>query len=191
MKLRQLLFIGSVILALLATFWGYKLYNTIQETVKLTKEIESNEELVKNQLVFLKDMQLAYYQNNQEYTQSWDTLTDFIKNDTLFNIDKHENIVNLYTGKDSSFFTYDTISFAKIYDSIFVKNTLNLTLENYYKLPHQTEAPYQLTTGTIDGINVFEISDSIPFNDKRKNGILNKLKIGSLKSAKIKGSWEK
>lgn len=191
MKLRQLLFISSIVLALLASFWGYKLYKSIQETVKLTKKIESNEEQVKNQLVFLKEMQLAYYQNNKEYTQNWDTLTNFITNDTLFNIDKHEHIINLYAGRDSSYFTYDTISFTKVYDSLFIKNTLGLTLENYYNLPHNQETPYSLKVGTTDGIKVFEICDSIPFNTKRQNGILSKLKIGSLKSAKIKGNWEK
>lgn len=191
MKLRQLLIIGSIFFALLASFWGYKLYKSIQETVKLKKEVEQNEELVKNQLVFLKDMQLAYYQNNKTYTPSWDTLTQFIQTDTLFNIDKHEHIVNLYPGKDSSYFTYDTISYAKIYDSLFVTNSLGLTLKNYHKLPHEPKASYQLKTSVYDGINVFEICDSIPFNPKRKVGTLKPLKIGSLKSAKIKGSWEK
>ena len=191
MKLRQLLLIGSIIFALLASLFGYKLYKSIQETLILTKAIKENEEEVKNQLVFLKEMELAYFHNNKKYTDSWDTLTDFIKNDTLFNIDKHENIVNLYAGRDSSFFTYDTISYAKIYDSLFIKNKIGVTIDTYNKLPHRKKSEYRLKIGDLDGVKVFEICDTIPLDSKRENGTIKKLKIGSLKSATIKGSWEK
>ncbi len=191
MKLKHIIIIISVVLGTIACFWGYKLYESIGSRVQEIKYIEETEEKIKTQLVLLKDLQTAYRNEKKHYAENWGNLSKFIQSDSIYTIDKHEHIINLYPGKDSSYYTYDTIHITSVKDSIFNKNTLKLNIKNYTKLPHKANMNYKITLGRVDGVAVFEIKNTKPVHPKRELGIYDTLRIGSLRRVTEEGNWEK
>lgn len=174
--IRAVLFIAIVVLA-------YMTYNSIAEPVRYAKEVEAKEKLVIEKLSIIRDAQVAFREENNRFTASFDTLIDFMQNGKM-------KIIVQYGSEDDSTTVYRTEEeFIPIKDTLFK----NVDIENIRyvpSLPNKTE--FIMNAKTIVSNNatvpVFEVIDPQPFDRERvKNK--NPLKVGSITEVNYRGNW--
>ncbi len=113
------LFIVSVGLA-------YYLYDNINSTIEFQESIAVTEEQIIDKLEIIREAEKVYLEQNRKYTQSWDTLINFIENGVVPITQRTETIIPLSYGKDSVHVEIDTIGNISVKDKIF-KKTFTIT----------------------------------------------------------------
>ncbi len=73
----------NIILTLVAAFVAYLLVNTIQEPIKFNSEFNKRDVEVKEKLLYIKDLQIAYKDVRGGFTSSFDSLVHFANNDSM------------------------------------------------------------------------------------------------------------
>ncbi len=73
----------QILLTLAILFLGYLCYDSINQPIQFQKQYNKRKEAVVNQLVDIRDIQVAYKSVYKKYTGSFDTLVNFLKNDSL------------------------------------------------------------------------------------------------------------
>lgn len=172
-----------IVLLLVIIFLAYKIYNSIAEPVRYAKEVEKNEELVIAKLSILRDAQVAFREENNRFTASFDTLIDFMQNGKM-------KILVQYGSEDDSTTVFRTEEeFIPIKDTLF-KNVDIENLRYVPLLPNKTE--FIMNAKTIVSNNatvpVFEIIDPQPFSKERAKN-KNPLKVGSITEVNYRGNW--
>lgn len=191
MKLKQILFIVFIPIC---GFLAYLIYSSIRDKELNMKKTELAERAIKDQLNFLKEVQILYFNKYNTYADTWKDLEDFIKSDSLYITEKKEEVITLYYGADSISVSIDTLGSVAVADSLY--NTIDQELVTHpdsLSLIPFSGKEFSLKTGSVDGLDVFEIKDIDPINERRKLGIsgFDTLRMGSLKNAALKGNWEK
>ena len=184
----------AIVFLLLSIVTAIVLYKRIDDKNQIIKDVKANEELVKLTLLAYGDLQKLYLSSNKEYAHNWEELQQFVNQDTIFDVEKKEHVETLNYGADSVWYTYDTLGFVLVKDFVSSENKFKyIDFLNVGVLPHASNLKFELYAGKIEnGVNVFEVVDSSPFNlERRKEGSLPPLKIGSRVSAITKGNWEK
>ncbi len=182
--------IVSILLAIICSLLGFKIFDSIVSKDKQVKDIALFEAQTINKLIDLRKAQKAYFTVNSEYTSSWDTLKKFINEGTFINTERKENIIPRAYGGDSIVVTIDTLGSTLVKDSIF-SNRPDLNISSIEKVPGTGKTFAIYTYNSIDD-NFIEVSDPEPINPRRKEGgNLKPLKFGKQAEASTKGSWEK
>ena len=81
--MKSKLTIAAIPIFLIASFFGFQLYQSIQEEIKIKDSELSTIDLIKDKLIILGEAQKLYKNNNGEYATSWETLKRFLKNDDI------------------------------------------------------------------------------------------------------------
>ena len=191
MKLKHII---TILFIPVVIFLSYLIYHSIDEKSRTIKDIETSENSIKEKLSFLKEVQLLHYNTKGEYASTWPEVTQFLKKDSVYIVEKKEEVITLYYGADSISITYDTIGSVPVIDTLraSVEKTDQYHLDSIPLIPGRKDS-FALKTGKVDGLPVFEIKDIYPINERRTYGIpgYDTLKMGSLKNVAIKGNWEK
>jgi hypothetical protein len=113
-----------VTFALLAVslFLGYKLYRGIQGEIEVRESILTTEKAVIERLKLIREAESVFQTVNKKYTANWDSLSDFIQNGQVPNIQRKEVIKQEGYGKETITVTFDTLGFTPAKDVIFKKN---------------------------------------------------------------------
>lgn len=82
LHLDPLKFGGAFIFFGLAIVLGFKSYNSLANDIKFKEVFEARELEVREKLTKIKDLQVEYLSTNKTYCNNWDTLVDFVKNDS-------------------------------------------------------------------------------------------------------------
>jgi len=205
MKIGLKLFLLVVIVGL-----GYMVVESIMEPVRFNKEKDKRELTVIHKLEDIRAGELAYRKVHGEYTASWDTLVDFLKNNEFF-------IVKEVADPNDTTYTKtirDTIGTISIVDSLYRHrpNFSDKFVENlkYVPLPKKDFAneTFELRSGKIERggvpVQVFEsqihykvmlkgLDNQLIINLIKKVDEMNKypgLKVGSLTEASTEGNWK-
>ncbi len=78
----------QIILTLAILFLGYLCYDSIDQPIQFQKQHNKRTEVVVNQLIKIRDVQVAYKSVYNKYTGSFDTLLTFLKTDSLLLVKK-------------------------------------------------------------------------------------------------------
>ena len=78
----------QIILTLAILYLGYLCYDSIDQPIQFQKQHNKRTEVVVNQLVKIRDVQVAYKSVYNKYTGSFDTLLTFLKTDSLLLVKK-------------------------------------------------------------------------------------------------------
>ncbi len=201
----------SYLLLPLVIFLGYKLYDGINEKVELDKAIQRSENIVKAKLKMIRSAQKAYLDKYGDYASEWEELERFVREDTIFNVEKVEIITPrkrndplYYTRTDSVRIEYDTIDFALAKEKLFpLEQYPTFDVENIRYVPNTNKKEFELFTAEVDKggvtVDVIEVVDKYPLDKTRydfKNGKPNKipkrmfLRFGSRTEVTTAGNWE-
>ncbi len=71
-----------VALGLISGFIGIRIYFTLANDIKFEETYELREKVVREKLMQIKNLQVEYLSVNQKYSDSWDSLINFAKNDS-------------------------------------------------------------------------------------------------------------
>ncbi len=200
----------NILLWVLIAYLGYLTFNSVYDEIKFNQLKDKRYEVVVNNLINLRDAQVAYKQVNGEYTDKYDNLIKFIdtaevaitqRRDTtvldqektrLFSVDMYKTITLI-----------DTLGYYSVKDSLFknvdYKNIMNVGVG-------KEGAKFELQAGKLDDIPVFEASvdKSVILYDQDKN-LVDKEKqtvsvdgvngeriiVGSMNEVKTTGNWPK
>lgn len=73
----------NVILVLAVVFIAFRLYSDIMQPIRFQKKIEYRENIVKDKMMKIRELEIAYLDTYGHYTSDLDTLEDFAKNGRL------------------------------------------------------------------------------------------------------------
>jgi len=196
MNLTRILSIFFLIVAIvLGGFLYYRINLRIEETAK----IERTERQIIQKLKWIREAQTAYQAVNGQYTDSWDSLINFIDNGNIPLVQRTEEIITLDYGVDSVVVDIDTLAMVNVYDSLFNEQrypTFNLNRLPY--IPGKENQKFILFADKVDKselkVDVIEVKDFDPINPSRDEDskIFNQkpLRFGSKTEASITGNWE-
>ncbi|NNJ56012.1 MAG: hypothetical protein HKP14_07760 [Bacteroidia bacterium] len=178
-------YVIRVVLLIAIAVLAYLTYNSIAEPVRYAKQVEKNEQLVIDKLSVIRDAQVAFRQENNRFTASFDTLIDFMQNGKM-------KIIVQYGSEDDSTTVYRTEEeFIPIKDSLFK----DVDIENIRYVPLlDDKTEFIMNAKTIVSNNatvpVFEVIDPQPFSRERK-AENNPLKVGSIVEVNYRGNWKR
>lgn len=202
----------NVLLWVLIIFLGYKTYMSVYKEIQFNQLKVERYKVVIDQLVDIRDSQLAYKEVNGEYASNFDKLVRFIDTAKV-PITQRRDVTVLDEEATRRFggvemfkteVVIDTLSYYSVKDSLFdgtnrYKTMMNLTVGD-------KSAKIKLKADKIDDIPVFEasIAKELILSDQEKyliekekqvvsvdgvNGSM--LKVGSLEEVNTTGNWPK
>ncbi len=193
----------------LILFLAYMLFSGIKGKIDLDESIKRSEARTIEKLKLIREAQKLFLSNNGRYTANWDSLMNFVLNDTFYIVEKKEiieprkpNDPLLYTNTDSIRIQIDTIGFNMVRDYLYPKEKYPKL--NVDSLPYITGKPgmdghkYEMFAGEVlKGnilVKVVEVVDKHPLdrsrNDESKNPRRWYLRFGSKTDVSVSGNWE-
>ncbi|KYG78933.1 hypothetical protein [Roseivirga echinicomitans] len=185
----------TVVIFIGAITFGYFLYDSIASTIEKAKEIERVEATVKAKLELIRDAQIAYQVAYGDYADTWEKLISYVDSGKIWLIQRTETITPQAYGEEISTFSYDTLGFRTVRDSLF--KIPNFNPMNLPKLPHAPDKYFSLYAkdSIRSGVSVdyVEVVDTYPFDRSRTedNEIKNRrpLRFGSRTEITTSGNW--
>ena len=185
----------TVVIFLGALTFGYFLYDGIDSTIEKAKEVERVESKVRAKLELIRDAQIAYQGTYGDYADTWENLIAYVDTGKIWLIQRIETITLQDYGDEISTFTYDTLGFRTVRDSLF--KMPNFNPQNLPELPHAEGKYFSLYAkdSVRSGVNVdyVEVVDTYPYDRTRTedNEIKNRrpLRFGSKTEITTSGNW--
>ncbi len=208
----------QLILLIIAIYLSYLIYETIMQPIRFQKAYNYRSEIVKQKLLKIRDVEVAYKSKYGHYTADWDSLINFAKHDSIVVVKAYGTVPDsIYnrakTKKEAELIALklgiikrDTIKIA-VRDTLF-KEPYDIDTLKYIPFTHQKEV-FQLNAGYIKtntGIKlpVFEVKAHnnsflqglnrqliINLNDDaRQNGKFPGLSVGSMTEVTTAGNWD-
>lgn len=176
---------------------GYLLYDSIDSTIQREKEITRVEDLVKERLELIRDVQLAYQTTFGDYADTWEALIAYADSGNIWLIQRTETIEVLDYGAEKSTITYDTIGYKSVKDSL-LKEFTGMDLMKLPELPHKEGRYFSLYAkdSIRNGVNVdyIEVVDTYPFDRTRTEDAdipsRRPLRFGSRTEISTAGNWQ-
>ena len=171
-----------IALVLVIIFLIYKTYNSIAEPVRYGKEVIKKEQAVINKLKIIREAELAYRDVYGDFTASFDTLINFMKNGQL-------KVLIAYGDQDDSTTRFEQkIELVSVRDSLFKQ----VDIDNIRYVPGKDTMQFLIEAGEIKKNNVpvpvFQITDPDPYSKQRVKE-KNPLRVGNMYDADYSGNW--
>lgn len=203
----------QIVLTIAVVILGYLLYESIMQPIRFNREKEKRYEKTIERLKAIRTAQVAFKVENGRYTQSFDSLINFIKNGNFRVVKKYGMLSDSLlqagmTEKEAlkkGIIRRDTV-LVPILDSLFGKN---YPIDSIRYVPFTNGVEFKMGTSMIETgkvkVNVFEASVEnnvllngldrqliINLNDERKKMTgFPGLRVGSLQEANNNaGNWE-
>lgn len=179
------LFLVAIIIGL-----GFWLVNIIGAPISFNKVRNHRKEIVKQRLMDIRTVQLAYKSMNKVYASEFDTLVDFIKNDKL-------PVIKVIGNPDDTtqVIRRDT-TYIEVWDSLF-KNRSNI-IDSLPYIPFAKNKRFDLNAGSIKkgkiNVQVFEAwTYYFSFLADQDGQFVDReeiIRVGSMTEATTSGNWE-
>ena len=177
-------------LAVLILVLAYFTYETIAKPIRFQQEKKVRYSAVIKRLKDIRKAETTYKSVYNVYTGSFDTLLNFLKNDSLRLIKKigqiPDELLDSITEKQAvkmGMIVRDTL-YIPVHDSILQK----VDIDSLPYIPYTNGAKFKLQAGEIEVSQtkqqVFECKDSKPFDPSQV------LKVGSMVEVSTSGNWE-
>ncbi len=208
----------QLVLLIIAIYFSYLIYETIMEPIRFQRAYKYRSNIVKEKLMKIRDVEVAFESKYGHYTASWDTLINFAKHDSIYVVKAYgtvpDSIYNKARTKKEAIMTAlklgiirrDTIKIA-VRDTLF-KEPYDIDTLKYIPFSNPREV-FQLNAGYITTTShiklpVFEVKAHnnsflkglnrqmvINMNDEaRTNNKFPGLKVGSMTEVTTSGNWD-
>ncbi len=193
---------------------GYLLYAGIKKNIDTTENIKKTEAKVIERLKEIREVQKWFLLSNGRYCGSWDSLTNFIKNGTIYIVEKKETIIQRPANQshlgDSVRVTYDTLGRENVQKYLFptdkypsfnpdnISRVPTCDIEDFEKPASCKDCQFLLYAGKLKKgnvlVDVLEVVDPCPVDIARKESNPNRkrkfLRFGSREEVTTTGNWE-
>ncbi len=208
--MKGLRLIIQIALVIVVIGLAYMLYNSIMEPVRYEQVKKDREEIIKNKLMLIKELQIEYKIINGRYTASFDTLKDFYLNGTMPVVLKEGTNDTLTEEKalELNLIKRDT-SYVAIKDTLF-QNEENFNIETIDIVPFTNgEVKFMMEAGMVDKANfmvpVFQVTCKMEdyLKDIKEKDLLENeiiilteddkfpgLRLGSMDEPSTDGNWQ-
>jgi F0F1-type ATP synthase assembly protein I len=202
----------TIVLWVLIFFLGYQTFMSIYEPIQFNKEKNKRYKAVIENLIDIRDAQLAHQQVTGQFAPNFDNLEKFLdtakftitqrRDTTVIDVELTKRYGGVETLKDS--IIIDTLGFVSVKDSLFKNSDRYKTMMN---VPN-TDAQYEMQAGILEDndlkIPVFEASvkKNVILFDQNKDLIAQEnqvisvdgvngdaLRVGSMSEVKTNGNW--
>jgi hypothetical protein len=188
----------TIVFALTSVGLAFYLYYSINSSIQEAKRIERMEKAVIDQLIKIREAELAYKAVNGVYTSDWENLLSFVDTGSFYIIERTETIITLDYGADSTYIEVDTLGMVPVMDSVFSKYPdFDLaTLKYVPGINPPTEFKLWADKITKSGVpvDVIEVWNPTPINPARDEeseyNTKKPLRFGSRTSVTTAGNWE-
>lgn len=181
----------------LAAYLIFDMYTVLDKE----NEIKRVEAKVIHKLELIREAEEGYQKLYGGYTNNWDSLRNFIKNDRFPIVEVKETIITLEYGADSVVIERDTIDYVNVVDSLYSEadlKALNLDRIQYVPNPLTDTVQFALQVESIKRgnyyVDVIKVADTKPFDRRRTEAnerrIRRPLQFGSLTEISTAGNWE-
>jgi uncharacterized protein with FMN-binding domain len=191
----------KIVLAGIAIFLAYVLYQNIMKPVKFNQEVDKRNTAVIQALKDIRAAQLVYKSAKSVYANDLDSLILFVKNGEI-------PVVKLVPAPTDTTFSKtirDTIGYVSVIDSLYKR--AGFSIDKMKIIPSSTEE-FSLEAGKLEKggveVNVFEAKAHYDeyLSDLDKQMLMNiiagredierfpGLKVGSMTEVSIDGNWE-
>lgn len=181
----------------------YLLYESVMRPVRFNKEVTKRSDAVIQNLKDIRSAQLIYKNINANYTGSFDTLVNFLKEGEIA-------VVKMVPDPEDTTFTRtirDTLGYIPVIDSLF-GNRKNFDVNQLRYIPFTENELFKMDAGIIEkggvDVNVFEVKVHYEtfLNGLNEQMVINLvasreqiekypgLKVGSMEEASTDGNWE-
>ena len=189
---KNLSLILSFIFLTASAFAGFSLYKKIKNEEAFQIKVNEQEILIKKKLSLFGQLQKLYFSQAPEdrklFLDNWQDFKTYVDTGKIYIVDRKEEIKELYLGKDTSIFHYDTVKVISIKDSLWNKSGFEMRTFSY--VPDEDNArEFKIAARYKDGRSVFEIKDPEPINPARQTGEMDTLRVGSLEEPTTEGNW--
>tara|TARA_B100001769_G_scaffold273946_1_gene271231 strand:+ start:13 stop:1128 length:1116 start_codon:yes stop_codon:yes gene_type:complete len=140
-------------LGIVTVFIGIRVYFTLANDIKFEEIYELREKVVRNKLMQIKQLQVEYLSVNENYSNSWDSLVNFAKNDSAqiirYLVDKNDTAAvnnalrNKQPIKDTAYIPIDIKIFGESHD---------INIDSISYIPFTTKQ-FSLKTNTAKNAN--------------------------------------
>ncbi len=194
MNLTKILTIVFLVIAIALA--GY-LVNSIASSINEEERIAKMEDAVINQLMLIRQAEVAYQTVNGQFTSDWDKLINFVDSGSFYLIDRKEIIIPLDYGADSIYVEIDTIGTLTVMDSIFSK-VKGFESEKLPYVPGYDDVKFKVWADKITKsgipVDVIEVWNPKPVNPRRSEdseyNTRKPLRFGSRTAVTVAGNWE-
>ncbi|GAA4834153.1 hypothetical protein GCM10023331_19250 [Algivirga pacifica] len=185
---------------------GWLVYDSIFSVINEAEAIKKAEKKVVEKLKQIRKAEVAYFNKYKTYTADWDSLVTFIKEDTIYTVERTEIITPrtkndplYYTRTDSVRIEEDTIGRELAIKKLFpIAEYPNFNPERLPYLPGRDTATFEIWADTLRKgqvlVNAIEVVDSDPRdptrNDNDERRVRWRLRFGSKYDATTSGNWE-
>ncbi len=201
----------SLLLIPVILLLAYGLFAGIKSSIDLAEEITASEKRVQQKLMMIRSAQKAHLSKYNNYASTWDSLTLFLKSDTIYETQKREIITPrsqddplFWTGTDSIRVEIDTINASIARQALFpIEQYPNFEPANLRYIPGTDNKEFDMYVAEIERsgtrVDVIEVVDRYPYDRRRydeKNGEINPnpkrmyLRFGSRNEVTTAGNWE-
>ncbi|MCX7862555.1 MAG: hypothetical protein N2449_06130 [Bacteroidales bacterium] len=179
--IKGVLIVGIVVLV-------YLIINSVSKPIKFQQERDKRYAQIIERLKQIRTAQIAFYDKFGRYTSDFDSLIQFIKNDSMPIVKAIGTVPDTLTEEEAvklKIVYRDTI-YIPIRDTLFPKNFIADSLKY---VPFGGGITFKMqagevVTGSKVKVKVFEVKDPKPFDPTFQ------LKVGSLTEASTAGNWE-
>ena len=185
----------SIFLFVVALGLAFMLYKSIEGPILERKRVKQEELEKIEKLKILREVQKVYLSVHGEYAGHWDSVVAFINNDTVYNIQRTEEIIVRQYGGDSVIVHIDTVGATAVREILFPQDQYpNFKAENIPYIPG-SDKQFIIFADRIEKnkimVDVFEIKDREPISylsELRSKG--EPLRVGSRTEVSTSGNWE-
>jgi len=200
----------QIVLLIAVIFLTFEIYSSIMEPVRFKKVIQERENLIKERLGYIKNLQVEYKRINANYTPSFDTLIDFYNHGIMPMVMKRGTVPDTLTELEAlelGIITRDT-SYIAIKDTLLKEEAnFDITKLAYVPFTHPRKK-FEMQAGFVTRANfqipVFEVRCEMKdylANIKQQELLINEiglmdqeeefpgLILGSMEEPSTDGNW--
>lgn len=190
----------SLVFFFVAIGLAFYLVYSIRFSISEKERIASMENDIKNQLMMIREAELAYLSVNGQYTSDWNKLISFVDSGSFYLTQRTEKVFQLSYGADSISVTIDTLGTVPVKDSLFTAAKWpQFNLQTLAIVPGVEPATKfnlwadRITKGGVE-VNVIEVVNPSPIDPSRDEeseyNTRKPLRFGSRTSVTTSGNWE-
>ena len=188
---------------------GYLLIAGIKNKIDTDKAIKASEARVREQLKVIRTAEKEFLAKYGYYTSNWDSLINFVKNDSIFIVEKKEIITpwSERDRKDPKYFQridsvrieYDTLETYHTQSYLFPEDKFpGFNADDLNKIPGKEGKTFEIFSDKIDKrgvkVDVIEVVDRFPLDptrsDENPSPTRWHLRFGSRTDVTTSGNWE-
>lgn len=185
----------SLVLIALVTGLTWANYQSIIKPIEFKNEKERRNKHVVQRLKDIRTAELAFKSKYHRYTNSFDSLMNFLRNDSLSVVKAIGEVPDTMSQEDAllaGIISRDTIGI-NAYDSLFASQNIDdrehpFVIDSLPIIPFTGGKKFLLEAGFVERSNVkvpvFQATDAAPYD---KNDVK---QVGSMTDPKTNGNWE-